>query len=147
MAKQSGSERVETMVKVLRQWQGIERQSMNDTAEIMEQTTNPLIRIIMEIIRHDSLMHHQVQQFLLDSVTNENVTVSREDIAEIWDKIEAHDKTERKTIELAELLRKKAWNPVHKQLLGYLLTDEKKHDGLLEGLNEIKTGMSKASGG
>ena len=57
MAKQSGQERIENMVSVLREWQGIERLSMNDTAEIMEKTSNPLIRMIMEIIRHDSLMH------------------------------------------------------------------------------------------
>ena len=56
-----GNDRIDEMLGVLRQWQGIERQSMNDTAEIMEQTENPLIRMIMEIIRHDSLMHHRVQ--------------------------------------------------------------------------------------
>ena len=139
--------RVEEMVGVLREWQGIERQAMNDTAEIMEATDNRLIRLIMEIIRHDSLMHHRVQQFLVDSVTKEDVPVTREDIAEVWEKIEAHDETERKTIEMAEQLHGKAWNPVHKILYHYLITDEKKHDGLLNELNEVKKGMNKASGG
>lgn len=91
-----GSEKVENFIKVLREWQGIERESMNTTAEIMEDTPNPLIRMIMEIIRHDSLMHHRVQQFLIDSVTTQNITLQREDVAEIWDRIEAHDATERK---------------------------------------------------
>ena len=141
-----GNDRVQEMLDVLRQWQGIERQAMNDTAEIMEQTDNPLIRMVMEIIRHDSLMHHRVQQFLVDSVTKENVTVTREEVAEIWEKIEEHDKMERRTIALATELRDKAWTPVHKVLLDYLLTDEKKHDGLLGQLNEVKVGMSRASG-
>jgi rubrerythrin len=135
------------MVGVLRQWQGIERQAMNDTAEIMETTKNPLIRVIMEIIRHDSLMHHRVQQFLIDTVEKESPAVSREDVAEIWDKIEAHDRMERKTIEMAQELKKEAWNPVHKALLDYLLRDETKHDSLLEQLNDVKKGMSQASGG
>ena len=143
----SNSNRVEEMVEILQRWQGIERQSMSDTAEIMEKTQSPLIRIIMEIIRHDSLMHHRVQQFLIDSVTVKDVTVTREDIADVWDAIEAHDRTERKTIEMAETLINQAWNPVHKQLLDYLVTDERKHDGLLVQLGEIKSGMSKASGG
>jgi rubrerythrin len=147
MAKKSGPERVEEMVSVLRTWQRIERQSINDMAEIVEETQNPLVRMVMEIIRHDSLMHHRVQQFLIDSVTEQAVTVSREDVAKIWEKIEAHDKVEKKTIELATKLRDEAWSPVQKQLLNYLLTDEQKHDGLLEQLDEIKTGMSKASGG
>jgi len=146
MTGQKGPERIENMVNVLREWQGIERASMNDTAEIIERCENPLIRMIMAIIRHDSLMHHRVQQFLIDSMTHQNVTVSREDVAQIWEQIEAHDKTEKRTVELAKQLRDEAWNPVHKQLLSYLVTDEEKHDSLLEALDEIKKGMSKASG-
>jgi hypothetical protein len=142
-----GPEATENMVKVLREWQGIERSSMNDTAEIIEKCENPLIRMIMAIIRHDSLMHHRVQQFLIDSLTHQNITLSREDVAQIWEQIEAHDQVEKKTVELAKQLRDEAWNPIHKQLLSYLVTDEEKHDSLLEALDEIKVGMSKASGG
>ena len=142
-----GAERIDNMIKVLRQWQAIERQAMGEMAEIIEQSTNPLIRMVMEIIRHDSLMHHRVQQFLIDTVTMQDVTVSREDVAEIWKRIEAHDKVEKRTIELAKELKENAWSPVHKQLLDYLITDETKHDGLLEQLGEIKKGMNKASGG
>ncbi len=147
MPKKSGPERVEKFVNTLRRWQGIERESMNMTAEIMEETTNPFVRMVMEIIRHDSLMHHRVQQFLIDSVTWENVNVTREDVANIWEKIELHDKMEKQTLKLAEELREEAWSPIHKQMLDYLLNDEKKHDGLLEQLGQIKKGMSRASGG
>jgi hypothetical protein len=35
MAATAGPERVENMVKVLRQWQGLERHAMNDMAEII----------------------------------------------------------------------------------------------------------------
>ena len=147
MTKSTGPERVENMVNTLREWQGIERASMNDTAEIIEQCENPLIRMIMAIIRHDSLMHHRVQQFLIDTLTHQNVTISREDVAQIWEQIEKHDETEKKVVGIAKQLRDEAWNPVHKQLLTYLVTDEEKHDTLLEALNEIKIGMSKASGG
>jgi hypothetical protein len=116
-------------------------------AEIIEQAPNPLIRLIMEIIRHDSLMHHRVQQFLVESVTQKPVTITREDVATIWEKIEEHDKVEKQTIELAKELREESFSPVHKQLLDYLLTDEEKHDTLLEQLGEIKKGMDQASGG
>ena len=141
-----GQERVENMVKVLRQWQGIERASINTMAEVVEKTSNPLIRMVMEIIRHDSLLHHRVQQFLIDSVTQPNIAMSREDLAEIWDQIEAHDKVEKKTIELAQQLKEEAWSPVHKMLLDYLLRDESKHDTLLEQLDAVKSDMSRSSG-
>jgi hypothetical protein len=146
MAKKKGKERVENMVAVLREWQGIERQAVNDLSEIMEKTANPLIRIIMEIIRHDSLMHHRVQQFLVDSVTVAAPAVTREDVAEIWGMVEEHDRAEKKTIELARGLLEDAWTPVQKQLLDYLLKDETKHDVLLMQLDELKKGMSRASG-
>ncbi len=146
MSSTKGTDRVTEMVDTLHQWQAIERGSMNMTAEIMEGTRNPLVRIIMEIIRHDSLMHHRVQQFLVDSVTEQDVSLTREEVADIWSKIEEHDKVEKQTIELAEGLRDRAWSPVHKQMLDYLLEDEKKHDRLIGILNEIKAGMSRASG-
>ena len=142
-----GPTKVENMIRVLRQWQAIERQAINDTAEIMEKSDSSLIRMVMEIIRHDSIMHHRVQQFLIDSVTKEAVTVSREDVAAIWEKIEAHDVIERKTIELAKGLLAEAWSPVHKQLLDYLIKDEMKHDSLLGQLGELKQGMDASSGG
>jgi rubrerythrin len=147
MTDTKNDNRVDAMVQVLRNWQAIERQAINDSAEITEQTKSPLLRLVMEIIRHDSTMHHRVQQFLIDSVEKEAPTVTREQIAEIWDKLTAHDQAEKQAIQMAEELKKKAWSPVHKQLLDYLLRDEAKHDSLLEGLNEIKKGMSRASGG
>lgn len=146
MAKTKGPERIENMVKLLKNWQKLERKGIDDTAEMIEETKNPLVRMIMSIIRHDSLMHHRVQQFLIDSVTEEDVPLSREDLAQIWDKVEQHDRLEKKTVEMAEELRAQAWSPVHKQLLTYLLEDEKKHTGLMAQLQEVKVGMSRASG-
>jgi len=138
--------RVEDMTKVLRQWQAIEREAMTATAEISEKTESTLIRLIMDIIRHDSHMHHRVQQFLIDSVTKEAVAVTREDVAAIWESIEEHDEVEKRTIAMAEKLKKDAWNPVHKLLLEYLLRSESIHDSLLEQLGEFKADMSRSSG-
>lgn len=133
--------RVEEMIEALRRWQGIERKSMEQTAEIMENTDNSVIRMMMEIIRQDSMMHHRVQQFIIDSLTREAVSLSPEEVGEIWEKIEEHDEMEREVIDLAKELKAKAWTPVHKHLLDYLLTDEAKHDRLLEQLGELKKGM------
>jgi hypothetical protein len=138
--------KVENMVNVLREWQGIERQAMSFTAEISEKTESTLIRLIMDIIRHDSHMHHQVQQFLIDSVTKEATAVTREDVVAIWESIEEHDEVEKRTIAMAEKLKKDAWSPVHKLLLEYLLRSESLHDSLLEQLGEFKADMSRASG-
>ena len=141
MSREKGPNRVEEMIESLREWQSIERQAMEQTAEIMEKTPNPFIRIIMEIIRSDSLMHHRVQQVIVDSLTRESVTLTPEEIGIVWDRIEEHNKTEKHVVKIAETLLGKAWTPIHKQLLNYLLVDEKKHDQLLEQLGELKKGM------
>jgi hypothetical protein len=141
MSREKSSNRVEDMIESLREWQSIERQAMEQTAEIMEKTDNPFIRIIMEIIRSDSLMHHRVQQVIIDSLTRETVSLTPEEIGAIWEKIEEHDETEKHVVQIAETLKAKAWTPIHKQLLDYLLVDEKKHDSLLEQLGELKKGM------
>jgi len=138
--------KVDEMVRVLREWQEIERQAMSFTSEIMKKTDSTLIRMIMTIIRPDSHMHHRVQQYLIDSVTKESPAVTREDVVAIWESIEEHDAAEKKTIALAEQLKKDAWSPVHKLLLDYLLRSESLHDSLLEQLGEFKSDMTRASG-
>jgi hypothetical protein len=133
------------MVEELRKWQAIERISMEQTAQIMERTTNPYVRMIMEVIRHDSLMHHRVQQLIVDTLTTADVPLTHEELAGIWKSIEAHDEAEKEVISIAEGLHEKAWSPLHKMLLDYLLTDEKKHDRLLEQLEEVKKGFTRAT--
>lgn len=139
--KISGKEWNEMAVETLRQWQGIERHALDATAQIMEKTDNRIIRQMMEIIRADSMQHHRVQQFLIDTLTKEAVSLSPDELADIWGAIEEHDATERKTIELAEQLLANCKQPVQKVFLEYLLTDEKKHDSLLMHLEEVKKGM------
>lgn len=146
MANKSGPERVERMAELLKNWQKLERKAMDDAAAIIEETESALVSMIMSIIRHDSLLHHRVQQFLLETITEADVPIERDSLAEMWDRIEQHDRLEKSTIAMAEELRDEAWSPIHRQLLDYLLEDEKKHDRLLEQLREVKVAMSKASG-
>jgi rubrerythrin len=143
--RKSGPERTEHWVEVLRQWQGIERDAIETTSQIMEKTDNLLIRQIMEIIRNDSVQHHRVQQFIIDSMTRTAVTLSPDDLAEIWGQIEAHDELERQTIELAKELLEDSTEPVQNILLKYLLVDEQKHDEILGELEEFKKHMAKIS--
>ena len=138
-------ERIEETVGLLREWQGLERQAIETTAEIMEQTDNLLIRQIMEIIRNDSVQHHRVQQFIIDIMTREAVTMSPGDMAEVWTKLEEHDELERRTIEMAKDLKEKSTDPVAILLLDYLIRDEQKHDSLLNALNFMKVDLSKIS--
>ena len=141
MASPKGPERIDKLVSALRQWQAIERKAIDSCANIMEKTDNALIRQMMEIIRNDSVQHHRVQQFIIDSLTKEQVRLTPEELGEIWDEITAHDEVERETIELAKELRKECRFFVQKALLDYLIIDEEKHDTLLQSLEDFKKNL------
>lgn len=139
--KQTGPERIEKLVSELKKWQEIERKSIEHTGEIMEKTKNPLVRQIMEIIRNDSVQHHRVQQFIIDSVTTQPVSLTPDELSDIWSEIEAHDEMERETIVIAEKLRDECKFFVQRSLLEYLIIDEKKHDTILGQLEQFKKNL------
>jgi hypothetical protein len=104
--------------------------------------------MVMEIIQRDSAFHHRVQQFIIDSLETQPVTLSVDDLAQVWDAIEAHFEAERRTGELVAAAEKAlagTRNVVQQFLLAYLANDEKKHDQLLDDLALIKQGMYKSA--
>jgi rubrerythrin len=143
MTEQKGQDRIEKLLKTLRDWQGIERNAIETTSTIMEKTDNLLIRQFMEIIRNDSIQHHRVQQFIIDSLTKQPVQLSHDELAEIWSEIEAHDKVERKTIEMAKQCKEECQFFVQRSLLQYLIADEEKHDLILQELDTFKKNMAR----
>jgi hypothetical protein len=139
--KVKGADRTERLVSALARWQAVERQAIDHTAELMEKTDNLLVRQILEIIRNDSVQHHRVQQFIIDSLTKAPVHLKPEDLGEIWDEIEKHDQAEREVIELGKKLRDDCTLFVQRTLLDYLIYDEEKHDMLLGALEKFKKNL------
>jgi hypothetical protein len=143
MAETKGQQNVDNLVKTMRDWQSIERHAIESTSKIIEKSQNALIRQFMEIIRNDSIQHHRVQQFIIDSLTKESVSLSHDDLAQIWEEIEAHDQVERKTIEMAQQLKEECRFFVQRSLLEYLIADEQKHDLILKELGVFKENMTR----
>ena len=141
-------ERQAQLVETLGSWQQLEARSIAQCADIADRTRNPVLRLVMEIIRRDSAMHHRVQQFVIDTIEKEPVALTVEDLEGVWSAIEAHIAAEHETERLVAQARQAlagTKDVVQQYLLAYLEADEKKHDALLEGLNAIKRGMYKAA--
>jgi hypothetical protein len=132
------AENPEELVTVLKNWQAIETATIEHTTDVIGKTKNPLIQLVMEIIRQDSAMHHRVQQVLLESLEKQAFTLTPEELGDIWDMIEKHAEMEKYTIELAEKARSNCRLFVQRHLLTYLIEDEKKHDRLLGQLEDFK---------
>ena len=125
----------------MRKWQKIEDVSVIQTSEIIAKSKNPIVRMVMEIIRADSERHYRVQELIAESLESSTITLSVDELAEVWDMIEKHIEMEKKAEEyaaesVAALKGKKMI--VQEYLLNYLLDDEAKHDRLLENLEKIK---------
>jgi len=135
---ESKSTPTEEAVALLQRWQEVENAGVAQTTQIIAKTGNPLVKLLMEIIRHDSIMHHRVQQFMIESMTTRTITLTPEELAEVWTLIEEHIRLEKETIGLGEKLKKVTKMFVQSELLAYLYADESKHDMLLERLEEFK---------
>jgi hypothetical protein len=73
------------------------------------------------------------------------VTLTPEEIGDVWGMIEDHISIEKRTVELAEealdLIGGSKAMQVQSYLLEYLLEDENKHNSLLDRLQAIQKGM------
>lgn len=132
------------LVENMRAWQKIEDASMASCGRVMEQTENPLIHLVMEIIQIDSQVHHRVQDFIARSLTEQAISITPEEMGKVWEGLKKHIDIEKKMVgfvgeTLAALKGKKML--VQEYLLNYLKQDEQKHDMLLEALERIKAGM------
>ena len=110
----------------------------------MERTKNPVVRLLMEIIQRDSQMHYHVQEFIADSLESKTLSLTPDELQEVWNLMEEHIQLEEKSVELAneaiQALRGRKM-VVQEYLLDYLRMDEQKHDKILETLGTIKKGM------
>jgi len=140
----STKEKQEQLVEQMKTWQKLENATIRQTAQILEETNHPLIRMVTELIQRDSSMHYKVQQMIIDSLERDSVPVLVDELEKVWSSIDKHIQLERKTVEVAqESLKaiKGTHNVVQQYLLNYLLEDEKKHDKLLSDLELIKKKM------
>jgi hypothetical protein len=131
----------EKLVATLKKWQKVEDDSVKSTSEIISKTKNPVVKQIMEIIRQDSAMHKKVQQLIIDSFEKEALYLSPDELGDVWSMVEKHIELEKETVRLAEESRKNSKNFFIRYLLGYLMTDEQKHNEILAQMEDIKSGI------
>ncbi|MFP4527057.1 MAG: hypothetical protein ACLFQX_00790 [Candidatus Kapaibacterium sp.] len=133
-------EKHEQLLDLLKRWQKLEDTAVQNTTEIIKETENPLIQVVMEIIRQDSVMHRRVQQLIIDGFTK-TWDINPDELAKFWDKVEEHDELEKKVVKMAEEAKEQTNSGIVKYLLEYLLIEERKHHTLLEEMSKIKKNM------
>ena len=132
------AEDADALVETLRKWQKIEKDTIVLTTKIARKSKNPLVSTLMKIIQNDSKMHYKVQKALIDSMTDRAFALKPEELGQMWEMIDKHAQLEKDTIRLAEEALANCRLFPQRQLLLYLLEDERKHDKILGQLENFK---------
>jgi hypothetical protein len=125
-------------LKAIRDWQSLEDETIKYSNDMMKKSSNPLIRMTMEMIKHDSEKHKIMQQMLLDSLTKEALHLSIDELVEISETLNRHMAAEAKSLEFADDAIKNSELFETRYILSMLLADENKHHKLLGDLNGLK---------
>ena len=88
----------------MKKWQKVEDASLASTGRIIESTTNPIIRLTMEIIQRDSQMHYNVEKWVAESLQDAAISLAPEELTGVWAMIERHIELEQKMIDAVEKL-------------------------------------------
>ena len=133
------------LIETLKQWHLVEDKIVDVTDKAPDKSRSPLVRVMMEMIQHDSRLHRHMQQIIIDSIEKTAINVPEEEVEALWALLDQHRELERRSIELAEtsldaIGGEKRHEPDH-YLISYLLDDEKKHEKILASLAMLKTRM------
>jgi hypothetical protein len=132
------------LVKRMEYWQAIERRSVASATAVLEKTNHPLLRLVMEIIQRDSQIHERVQQFIIDSVDRQPVTLRPEEMGDISALLDAHLRLEDQMAEAVNATIEHIRGHkmlVEEYLLDFLVQDERKHATMLRSLDKVKRGL------
>ena len=123
---------------IIKEWQRLEDDTIRYSEELMKKTNNKLVKMTMEMIKHDSQKHKAMQQMLIDSITKEPFILTPEDLNSLGNGLNRHMTAEAKSLELADEAFQNSELFVTKYVLSYLIADEQKHHSLLSKLDELK---------
>ena len=135
--KQKPLEMSEDFINIIRQWQKLEDDTIGNSEGLLAKSGNPIVRMIMEMIKFDSQKHKVMQQLLIDGLTKENLHLNPDELAPLADEIHRHIEAEGKSVELASKALEQSELFVTRYILTLLLADEAKHHRLLGDLNEV----------
>jgi hypothetical protein len=136
--KKRAAEESAEFIDSLRQWLKLEDETIRHANATMKKTKNKLVRMTMEMIKHDSEKHKAMQKMLIDSLTKEPLVLTPDDLGALSDTLNKHLAAEAKSLELADEALNNSELFITRYILSYLIADEQKHHSLLAKLNELK---------
>lgn len=137
-------EQRQKIVSVLKDWELLEQESSESVEQVKTKCGNPLVCLVMDIIEHDSRLHRKIQEFILNSLEREPLTLSPDEVGEVIEPIRNHTRLKTQMVEKIEkILEATKDKSLHIQefLMKTLLVDERKHKEMLKGIEKVMQGL------
>jgi lipopolysaccharide biosynthesis regulator YciM len=132
------SHNVEALAEQFRDWQKLEDETIRLAEEQQKKTSNSFVNVIMEIIKRDSEKHKIMQQFIIDTLTKQPVTLAPQDLIPLADVLERHIQAEAKSMGLANTCATESKDFFVDFITSSLVNDEVKHHEMLRTLDHVK---------
>lgn len=129
---------MEELAKTLKDWQGLEDQTMKFADDLMKKSDNPFVKTVMEMIKRDSEKHKAMQQYAIDHLTKEATHLTPQELAPLSDVLDKHIEAEAKSMGLAFSALNKSKDFFTNFIICALISDEVKHHEMLTKLDHIK---------
>ena len=130
---------------LIKRWIVLEDTTIESAADLIDQSSNPMVKTIIELVKMDSEKHKRTLEAIRLSL-NSTITITTDDMKIVDTFVEKHASIEKNAVETAEQALQMSSLPIPRMLLENLLADEKKHDEYISELNELKLQMVKGVG-
>lgn len=129
--------RNETLSRTIAQWLVVEETTIRSAAQLVASTQSTLVQQVMRLIQLDSEKHREILG-TIQGILSGTITMTPEELGEISALLEEHKRIEGESIILGNTALEHTEHFVIRQLLGYLLEDERKHVTMTEQVQEYK---------
>ncbi len=126
----------EDFLRLIREWQALEDKTIASASELISKAKNPLVEMVMEMIKQDSGKHKIMLKMIVDNLTREAIRLSPDELSNLSSLLNKHMEVEAKSIGLANDALKKSELAATRYILSALLDDETTHHSRLHTLNE-----------
>ncbi|MFZ5905850.1 MAG: hypothetical protein ACOYVJ_00390 [Nitrospirota bacterium] len=128
----------EKLLHLIEDWYKLEDQTIKFAEDTMKKSDNAFIKVVMEIIKHDSQKHKIMQQFVIDALTKEAVHLAPQELIPLADILEKHIQAEAKSMGMAHACSIVSKNYFVDFIVSALTDDETRHHNMLKTLDHLK---------
>lgn len=123
---------------LLTEWQRVEDRSIANAQEIIKKAASPVVRIVMEHIKHDSERHKIMLYTIRESVKRGESSVDSGEISSLADLLRTHLAIKEKAVALGDALCRGSELPATRLLLSVVLDNETAHCGIIKRLEDLQ---------